>query len=92
MLTVDKDLARIAELLVAYSGMRLQSDRYKYATSLFVPAYREYERDLEKGALPRRVQRQPRCPESTCILSGRAQIAHGRCSAVRGQTKPFSLG
>lgn len=34
MLTVDKDLARIAELLVAYSEVRLQSDQYQYARDL----------------------------------------------------------
>ncbi|KAJ5477948.1 ankyrin [Penicillium desertorum] len=47
--TVDKDLARIAELLVAYSEVRLQSDRYRYTSSIFDPARREYDRDLEKA-------------------------------------------
>ncbi|KAJ6189571.1 ankyrin [Penicillium mononematosum] len=44
--TVDKDLARIAKLLVTYSGVRLQ-----YAPSIFDPAHRVYGRgrDFEKA-------------------------------------------
>ncbi|KAI9035667.1 ankyrin repeat domain-containing protein [Aspergillus affinis] len=52
MLTVETDLSKIAELLVAYSEVCLKSDRCKYGLSVCGPGHREYEDDLE-GALYR---------------------------------------
>ena len=48
-MTVDKDLSRIAELLVVYSEVFLQSDRYKYSSSLGGPGHRAHEDDLERA-------------------------------------------
>ncbi|KAJ6019797.1 ankyrin [Penicillium canescens] len=47
-LTVDKDLSRIAELLVVYSEVFLQSDRCKYGSSLGGPGHRAHEDELER--------------------------------------------
>ncbi|KAJ5577664.1 ankyrin [Penicillium hispanicum] len=47
LLTVNKDLSRIAELLVVYSEEILQDDRCKYGSSLGRPDHRVHENDLQ---------------------------------------------
>lgn len=48
VLTVDKDLSRIAQLLVAYSEVFLQNDRCKYGSSLGSPDHKTHKDDLER--------------------------------------------
>ncbi|GKZ98279.1 hypothetical protein AnigIFM59636_002686 [Aspergillus niger] len=52
MLTVEKDLSKIADLLIAYSEVCFKNDRCKYGLSVRGPGHREYEDNLE-GALYR---------------------------------------
>ncbi|CAG8319759.1 unnamed protein product [Penicillium salamii] len=52
LLTVDKDLSGIAQLLVVYIEVFLQNDRCRYGSSLGSPNHRAHKDDLERTLYP----------------------------------------